>query len=67
MHPVARVGTRKSPLALAQTALVVARLRAIGLDAETVTISTHGDRARFDGSMMLERGAFVKDIEATLL
>lgn len=67
MNPVARVGTRRSPLALAQTALVVARLRAIGLDVETVTISTHGDRARFDGSMMLERGAFVKDIESALL
>ena len=63
----ARVGTRGSALARAQTALVVERLRGLGLDAETVTISTHGDRDRSDGSMMLERGAFVKDLEAALL
>jgi hydroxymethylbilane synthase len=63
----ARVGTRGSALALAQTALVVERLRRLGLAIETVTISTHGDRASADGSMMLERGAFVKDLEAALL
>ena len=63
----ARVGTRRSALALAQTALVVERLRGFGLEVETVPISTHGDRAPSDGSMMLERGAFVKDLEAALL
>jgi hydroxymethylbilane synthase len=67
MSSVARVGTRGSALALAQTAIVVARLRALGLEAEAVTISTQGDRARFGGSAMLERGAFVAEIEAALL
>jgi hydroxymethylbilane synthase len=63
----ARVGTRGSALALAQTALVVERLRRLGLAIEAVTVSTYGDRASSDGSMMLERGAFVKDLEAALL
>ena len=61
-----RVGTRASALALAQTGLVVERLAALGLEVETVTIRTSGDRAQSDGSMMLERGAFVKDLEAAL-
>ncbi len=41
-----RIGTRASKLALAQTGLVVERLRAAhsGLDVETITISTAGDR-----------------------
>lgn len=52
---------------MAQTALVVERLRGLGLGVETVPVSTHGDRARSDESMMLERGAFVKDLEAALL
>lgn len=64
---VARVGTRGSALALAQTALVVERLAALGIEVETVTVQTSGDRAQSDGSMMLERGAFVKDLEAALL
>lgn len=63
----ARVGTRGSALALAQTALVVARLEGLGLEVETVPMSTLGDRARSEGSMMLERGVFVKDLEAALL
>ncbi|HUF88708.1 MAG TPA: hydroxymethylbilane synthase [Gemmatimonadota bacterium] len=64
---VARVGTRGSALALAQTALVVERLAALGIEVELVTVQTSGDRAQSDGSMMLERGAFVKDLEAALL
>jgi hydroxymethylbilane synthase len=63
----ARVGTRGSALALAQTALVVERLHGLGLKVEIVTISAHGDRARSDDSMMFERGAFVKDLEVALL
>ena len=63
----ARLGTRGSALALAQTGLVAERLRGFGVAVEIVTISTHGDRARRDGSLMLERGAFVKDLEAALL
>lgn len=65
--PGARVGSRASALALAQTALVADALRKLGLVVETVTVSTGGDRARSEGSMMLERGAFVKDLEIALL
>ena len=65
--PATRVGSRASALALAQTALVVDALRKLGLVVETVTVSTGGDRARSEGSMTLERGAFVKDLESALL
>ena len=65
--PGARVGSRASALALAQTALVADALRKLGLVVETVTVSTGGDRARSEDSMMLERGAFVKDLEIALL
>jgi len=61
-----RIGTRASALALAQATLVAERLRGLGLAVETVTVSTQGDRARSDDSM-LERGAFVKDLEIALL
>lgn len=61
-----RIGTRASALALAQATLVAERLRGLGLAVETVTVSTQGDRARSDDSM-LERGAFVKDLEVALL
>lgn len=67
MTTAARVGTRGSALALAQTALIVGRLSALGIEAGTVTVETSGDRSQGDGSMMLERGAFVKDLEAALL
>ena len=40
-----RVGTRPSALAVAQSELVAARLRAAGHPAELVTVSTHGDRS----------------------
>lgn len=63
----ARIGTRASPLALAQVDMVAGRLRELGLEVDVVTISTQGDRARSQGSMMLERGAFVKDLESALL
>lgn len=40
-----RVGTRPSALAVAQSGLVAARLRAAGHPAELVTVSTKGDRS----------------------
>jgi hydroxymethylbilane synthase len=40
-----RIGTRPSALAVAQSELVAARLRAAGHPAELVTVSTHGDRS----------------------
>lgn len=68
MSPVpARIGTRASALAMAQVAIVAGRLREIGMEVEVVPVSTQGDRSRSEGSMMLERGAFVKDLEAALL
>jgi hydroxymethylbilane synthase len=68
MSPAAaRIGTRASALAVAQVALVAGEFRELGLEVEVVTMSTQGDRARSRGSMMLERGAFVKDLEAALL
>lgn len=65
--PAGRVGSRASALALAQTTLVVDAMRKLGLVLETVTVSTAGDRARSEASTMLERGAFVKDLEIALL
>lgn len=62
-----RIGTRASALAMAQVSIVAGRLREIGFDVEVVPVSTQGDRSRSEGSMMLERGAFVKDLEAALL
>lgn len=65
-----KVGTRGSPLALAQTELVLKKLRQIRSEAkfETVVIKTAGDRAKTlsdlrDGG----KGLFVKEIEQALL
>ncbi|HUP19977.1 MAG TPA: hydroxymethylbilane synthase, partial [Gemmatimonadota bacterium] len=65
--PPIRIGTRGSALALAQTGRVAERLRALGAVVEIVRIRTEGDRAQADGSMMLGRGAFVKELERALL
>ncbi len=66
-----RVGTRSSPLALAQTEEAVARLRSVHQDAafETVTIRTHGDEGyREDlGSSSDGKRAFTKRIDDALL
>src|SRR5450755_4124239 len=66
-----RIGTRGSPLALAQAAIVRARLAATGLidDAaiETVIIRTSGDRIQ-DRSLadIGGKGLFTKEIEEAL-
>lgn len=62
-----RIGTRGSALALAQTGRVAEGLRALGAAVEIVRIRTEGDRAQSDRSMMLGRGAFVKELERALL
>lgn len=62
-----RVGTRASPLALAQTARVVAALERVDLRCEVVPVRTHGDRNPHVPSALLGAGAFVKDLEAALL
>ncbi|MGI0149240.1 MAG: hydroxymethylbilane synthase [Thermoplasmata archaeon] len=66
-----RVGTRGSPLALAQTEEVLTRLRAAHPDLrfETVPIKTHGDEGyREDlGTSLDGKRAFTKRIEEALL
>ncbi len=64
-----RVGSRSSPLALAQTEEVLSLLRARFPDAEfeVVHLSTSGDRKADAVLTSLGRGAFVKDIELALL
>ena len=66
-----RVGTRGSPLALAQTEEVVVRLHSVhpDLEMETVVIRTHGDDGyREDlGSALDGKRAFTKRIEDALL
>ena len=64
-----RIGTRKSPLALAQTEEIAAMLRARfpGLRFEMVPMSTGGDRSKDAPLLSLGRGTFVKEIEAVLL
>lgn len=63
------VGSRSSPLALAQTEEVVSRLNAAHPDAqfEIVPLSTRGDRNKTDPLLSMDRGMFVKDIESALL
>ena len=64
-----RIGTRKSPLALAQTEEIAARLRDRfpALQFEVVSMSTGGDRSKDAPLLSLGRGTFVKEIEAALL
>jgi len=63
-----RIGTRGSRLALVQSNLIVAPLRALGVEVELVPIRTSGDRlaqvalADFGGKAL-----FVKEIEEALL
>ena len=71
MTEALRVGTRGSPLALAQTEEVVQRLRAThaNLRTETVAIRTHGDEGyREDlGTALDGKRAFTRRIEDALL
>ena len=64
-----RVGSRASPLALAQTeeALSLLRERFVGVEFQVVHLSTRGDRKADATLTSLGRGAFVKDIEKALL
>lgn len=63
------VGSRSSPLALAQTEEILSLLRARFADVrfEVVRLSTSGDRNATAVLTSLGRGAFVKDIELALL
>lgn len=64
-----RVGSRTSPLALAQTEEAISLLQARFTDVafRRVSLSTEGDRRKEAPLSALERGAFVKDIETDLL
>ena len=64
-----KVGSRQSPLALAQTEEIVAKLRSHfpGRQFEVVPMSTGGDRNKDAPLISLGRGTFVKEIEAALL
>ena len=64
-----RIGTRGSPLALAQTGEVVSRLRARFPAAafEVAPMTTGGDRRKDATLVSLGRGAFAKEIESALL
>ena len=64
-----RIGSRRSPLALAQTEEIAASLRARfpARRFEVVPMSTGGDRSKDAPLLSLGRGTFVKEIEAALL
>ena len=63
------VGSRASPLSLAQTEEVLSQLRAqfSDLDFVVIPITTSGDRDKEAPLQSLERGTFVKNIELELL
>jgi hydroxymethylbilane synthase len=65
--PSLRIGTRGSPLALAQTGLVAAALERRGVAVELVTIRTSGDVATGSLAAIGGKGLFVKEIEEALL
>ncbi len=69
MAGVVRVGTRGSKLALRQTDEVIRQLRATCPDADfqVVTIATSGDRRADVPLPSLGVGAFIKEIERSLL
>lgn len=62
-----RLGTRGSPLALAQSGLVADLLAAEGLDAETVVIRSEGDDTRVPLDSFARPGAFVAALRDALL
>jgi hydroxymethylbilane synthase len=68
MAVTVRLGTRGSPLALAQAGAVAAPLRERGVDVEIVTVRTEGDR-RQDARLAAigGKGLFVREIETMLL
>ena len=72
--PFARIGTRGSPLAMAQARLVRARLaQAHGVDEKTIAIevfSTGGDRSQAENTTLSDiggKGVFTKEIDEALL
>ena len=66
---IVRVGSRTSPLALAQNEEVLSLLRPLYPDVEfkAVPITTTGDRKKDAPLLSMQRGMFVKEIELALL
>ncbi|MGH8792860.1 MAG: hydroxymethylbilane synthase [Stackebrandtia sp.] len=69
MAVTVRIGTRSSPMALAQAERVSAELAALDPDVvvEVVPMSTSGDRWMGPLSQLGGKGAFVKEVDAALL
>ncbi len=61
-----RLGTRATPLAVAQSTLVAENLRSLGHTVELVTIVSHGDRS-LGGSLAQAKGAFTTELNDGLL
>ncbi len=65
---VLRLGTRRSPLALAQAGFVAARLSALGVETRIVEVETSGDRRRDEAlSSLGGQGVFAVEIQRALL
>jgi hydroxymethylbilane synthase len=63
-----RLATRRSPLALAQTRAVEARLRDLGVECEIVDLDTAGDRDRTtDLAVLGGQGVFAVEVQRALL
>ncbi|WP_435113437.1 hydroxymethylbilane synthase [Nocardiopsis synnemataformans] len=67
-RPPLRIGTRSSPLAMAQARQVQALVRATlpDLPTEIVPITTAGDKWRGDLSVLGGKGAFMKELDRAL-
>ncbi|WP_063037527.1 hydroxymethylbilane synthase [Nocardia pseudovaccinii] len=64
---IIRIGTRSSPMALAQAEQVAGLLAGLGVESELVKVTTAGDRWMGDLSKLGGKGAFVKEIDRALL
>jgi hydroxymethylbilane synthase len=68
MTPVLRLGTRKSPMAMAQSGRVAAVITGMtGLEVELVGISTYGDASAAQLAQIGGTGVFVSGLRAQLL
>lgn len=67
-RPSLRIGTRSSPLAMAQARQVQVSVSAVvpGLRTELVPITTAGDKWRGDLSQLGGKGAFMKELDRAL-
>ncbi|HUP21796.1 MAG TPA: uroporphyrinogen-III synthase [Thermoanaerobaculia bacterium] len=60
------VGSRRTPLALAQTELVARRLARAGFSVQVLTLATGGDRS-LGGSLATAKGLFTAELDRALL